>query len=53
MMATPAAIPGAPCTNWKAAFAGDKVQVTVNKHFAEPYTLVEHGDEVAIVPRPE
>ena len=39
--------------DWKAAFADDKVQVTVNKHFAEPYTLVEHGDEVAIVPRPE
>ena len=39
--------------DWKAAFAGDKVQVTVNKHFAEPYTLVEHGDEVAIVPRPD
>jgi len=39
--------------DWKAAFADDKVQVTVNKHFAEPYTLVEHGDEVAIVPRPD
>jgi len=39
--------------DWKDVFADDKVQVTVNKHFAEPYTLVEHGDEVAIVPRPE
>lgn len=39
--------------DWEAAFADDKVQVTVNKHFAEPYTLIEHGDEVAIVPRPE
>lgn len=38
---------------WNDAFADDKVQVTVNKHFAEPYTLVEHGDEVAIVPLPE
>jgi len=37
--------------DWKDVFADDKVQVTVNKHFAEPYTLVEHGDEVAIVPR--
>jgi molybdopterin converting factor small subunit len=37
--------------DWKTAFADDKVRVTVNKHFAEPYTLVEHGDEVAIVPR--
>lgn len=38
---------------WQAVFADDKVQVAVNKHFAEPYTRVEHGDEVAIVPRPE
>ncbi len=36
---------------WDEAFAADRVQVTVNKHFAEPFTLVEHGDEVAIVPR--
>ena len=38
---------------WKEAFADDRVQVTVNKQFAEPYTLVEHGDEVAFVPRPK
>ena len=37
---------------WKEPFADDKVQVTVNRQFAEPYTLIEHGDEVAIVPRP-
>jgi DUF971 family protein/molybdopterin converting factor small subunit len=36
---------------WAEACAMDKVQVTVNKHFAEPFTRVEHGDEVAIVPR--
>jgi molybdopterin synthase sulfur carrier subunit len=36
---------------WEKAFAADKVQVTVNRHFAELFTLVEHGDEVAIVPR--
>ena len=36
---------------WQEAFAPGKVQVTVNRHFAEPYTLVEDGDEVAIVPR--
>ena len=36
---------------WSEACADDKVQVTVNKHFAEPFTRVEHGDEVAIVPR--
>jgi DUF971 family protein/molybdopterin converting factor small subunit len=36
---------------WQESFAPNKVQVTVNRHFAEPYTLVEDGDEVAIVPR--
>ncbi|NNG12499.1 MAG: DUF971 domain-containing protein [Halobacteria archaeon] len=36
---------------WEEAFAADRVQVTVNKHFSEPYTLIEHGDEVALVPR--
>lgn len=37
---------------WKTAFVDEAVQVTVNRQFAEPYTLIEHGDEVAIVPRP-
>lgn len=37
---------------WKEPFADDRVQVTVNRQFAEPYTLIEQGDEVAIVPRP-
>jgi DUF971 family protein/molybdopterin converting factor small subunit len=37
---------------WNESFADNKVQVTVNRQFAEPYTLIEHGDEVAIVPRP-
>ncbi len=37
---------------WKEAFADDRLQVTVNKQFSEPYTLVEHGDEIAFVPRP-
>jgi len=37
---------------WQEPFADDRVQVTVNRQFAEPYTLIEHGDEVAIVPRP-
>ena len=37
--------------HWNEAFADDKVQVTVNKHFAELFTLVEDGDEVALVPR--
>jgi DUF971 family protein/molybdopterin converting factor small subunit len=38
---------------WHAAFADGMVRVTVNKQFAEPYTLLEHGDEVALVPRPK
>ena len=39
--------------SWNEPFADDRVQVTVNRQFAEPYTLIEHGDEVAIVPRPQ
>ena len=38
---------------WKEAFEDNRLQVTVNKQFSEPYTLVEHGDEVAFVPRPK
>ncbi len=38
---------------WKEAFEANRLQVTVNKQFSEPYTLVEHGDEVAFVPRPK
>lgn len=30
----------------------DIVTVTVNKSFAEPFTVLEQGDEVAIVPKP-
>ncbi len=37
---------------WQQAFEDRCLQVTVNKQFAEPYTLIEHGDEVAFVPRP-
>ncbi len=38
---------------WKQAFEDNRLQVTVNKQFSEPYTLIEHGDEVAFVPRPK
>lgn len=31
-------------------FADDSVRVTVNKQFAEPFTRLDPGDEVAIVP---
>jgi len=37
--------------DWHEAFADDRVQVTVNKQFAESFTLLEHADEVALVPR--
>ncbi len=37
---------------WQEAFEDNRLQVTVNKQFSEPYTLVEHGDEVAFVPLP-
>lgn len=36
--------------SWAEMFADDAVQVTVNKHFSEAFTLIENGDEVAIVP---
>jgi DUF971 family protein/molybdopterin converting factor small subunit len=38
---------------WKEPFEDNRLQVTVNKQFSEPYTLVEHGDEIAFVPRPK
>ncbi len=31
-------------------FASETVRVTVNKQFAEPFTCLEKGDEVAIIP---
>ena len=36
--------------DWNRLFADDAVQVTVNKQFAELFTVLEHGDEVAFVP---
>lgn len=37
---------------WKEAFDDSRLQVTVNKQFSEPFTLIEHGDEIAFVPKP-
>ncbi|MCW9012518.1 MAG: gamma-butyrobetaine hydroxylase-like domain-containing protein [Gammaproteobacteria bacterium] len=37
--------------DWEKMFADDNVQVTVNKQFAELFTRLEHGDEVAFVPK--
>jgi DUF971 family protein/molybdopterin converting factor small subunit len=36
---------------WNEEFNDERVQVTVNKNFAEPSTPIKPGDEVAIVPR--
>jgi DUF971 family protein/molybdopterin converting factor small subunit len=37
--------------DWKKFFAeANALQVTVNKQFAETFTKLEHGDEVAFVP---
>ncbi len=36
--------------DWEKMFADDAVQVTVNKQFAELFTKLENGDEVAFVP---
>ena len=36
---------------WNDGFSDERVQVTVNKQFAEPTTPLAPGDEVAIVPR--
>lgn len=36
---------------WNQEFNDERVQVTVNKNFAEPSTPIGPGDEVAIVPR--
>lgn len=36
--------------DWERMFADDAVQVTVNKQFAELFTRLEDGDEVAFVP---
>lgn len=36
---------------WQRAFADDAIQFTVNKEFAELFTVLEQGDEVAMIPR--
>lgn len=38
---------------WAEAFEDNRVKVTVNKQFAELFTLIEAQDEVAIVPNPK
>ena len=36
---------------WERAFSDDAVQFTVNKEFAELFTVLEHGDEIALIPK--
>jgi DUF971 family protein/molybdopterin converting factor small subunit len=36
---------------WQRAFSDDSIQFTVNKEFAELFTVLEHGDEVALIPK--
>ena len=36
--------------HWDRVFADNAVQITVNKQFAELFTKLEDGDEVAFVP---
>jgi len=36
--------------DWEQMFADEAVQITVNKQFAELFTKLEDGDEVAFVP---
>ena len=32
-------------------FPPERLRVTLNRHFSEPFTRIEQGDEIAIVPR--
>ena len=36
---------------WERNFADDAIQFTVNKEFAELFTVLDHGDEVALIPK--
>ncbi len=36
--------------DWEKIFTNNTVQITVNKQFAELYTKLEEGDEIAFVP---
>jgi len=36
--------------DWAKFFNKEAIQVTVNKQFAEMFTKLEHGDEVAFIP---
>lgn len=36
---------------WERSFADDAIQFTVNKEFSELFTILEHGDEIALIPK--
>lgn len=36
---------------WAGPFVEDRLRITVNREFAEPFTRLESGDEIALVPR--
>lgn len=36
---------------WARAFTADSIQFTVNKEFAELFTVLEHDDEIAFIPK--
>lgn len=36
---------------WERSFADDAIQCTVNKEFSELFTVLEHGDEIALIPK--
>lgn len=38
---------------WNRAFEEDAIQFTVNKEFAELFTVLEDADEIAFVPKPK
>ena len=36
---------------WERSFADDAIQFTINKEFAELFTILEQGDEIAFIPK--
>lgn len=37
--------------HWERAFGDNAIQFTVNKEFAELFTVLEQGDEIALIPK--
>ena len=47
---SPAHSRGAVATAASDPDPADQVRITVNRQFAEPFTRLDHGDEVGLVP---